>query len=127
MLQKEQIEQINFMNWVRENYPSVWDDTYHFANERKCAPWQGKTLKKMGVKSGVADIFVAVPRLQYHGLWIELKAEGGRLSKEQKEFLARSTKRGYLAMAVWGCEAAQAVFKSYFGISPEDLALNPVT
>lgn len=121
MQHKERIEQINFMNWVRENYPDIWEDTYHFANERRCSVMEGRNLKKMGVKKGVSDIFVAVPYCGLSGLWIELKAEGGRLSEEQKEFITRMNSRGYLALAVWGADSAKAVFNAYFG---HDVSLN---
>lgn len=115
MKHAERIEQINFMNWIRENYPEIWEDAYHFANERRCSVMEGRNLKKMGVKKGVADIFVAVPYRGLSGLWIELKADGGTLTQEQKEFIARMNRRGYLALAVWGEDAAKAAFNAYFG------------
>lgn len=67
----------------------------------------------MGVKAGVADIFIAVPRAPYSGLWIELKAGMGKLSPAQQRFLERMIERGYMAVACWGFENAQHVIKQY--------------
>ncbi len=41
-------------------------------------------MKLEGVLSGVPDIFLAIPKLHYGGLFIEMKAEKGRLSPAQK-------------------------------------------
>lgn len=112
-LQAEQIDHINLVNWFHHNYPELADDLHHFANERKCTAQQGRTLKRMGVKKGVADFFLALPLGLYAGLWIELKVGKGKLSVEQSEFLHRKSQRGYIAIAVWGFEAAKELIKTY--------------
>lgn len=112
-LQPEQIEHINVVNWFHYQFPELADDFHHFANERKCSMQTGRTLKRMGVKKGVADFFLAIPSGIYHGLWIELKVGKGKLSDEQIKFLERKTARGYAAIAVWGFEAAIETIKSY--------------
>lgn len=43
-------------------------------------------LKSLGVKPGVPDLMLPVPRSAWHGLAIELKSEKGRLSDPQKEW-----------------------------------------
>ena len=50
-----------------------------------------RKLKAEGVRAGVSDYLLAVPRGVYHGLFLELKAGGpgipkGRVSKEQMAF-----------------------------------------
>lgn len=112
-LQPEQIEHINIVNWFNYQYPELSDDLHHFANERRCSIQQGRLLKRMGVKRGVADFFLAIPQSPYHGLWIELKVGKGKLSKEQKEFLSRKNERGYLATEVLGFEAAIETIRFY--------------
>lgn len=109
----EQIEHINLVNWFNFNYPELKDDLHHFANERKCSISEGRILKKMGVKRGVADLFLAVPKDGKGGLWIELKVGSNKPSVEQKEFLARKIEKGYTAVCVWGCEAAKEIIKTY--------------
>ena len=41
-------------------------------------------LKSEGLLPGVPDLFFPVPSKNFHGLFMEVKAENGRLSKEQK-------------------------------------------
>lgn len=112
-LKPEQIEHINVINWFNHNYPELEGDMHHFANERKCTFSEGRTLKRMGVKKGVADFFLAVPFGGYNGLWIELKTNKGKLSPEQVAFIDRKNSRGYLAIACWGFEAAKEIILTY--------------
>jgi hypothetical protein len=112
-LKNEDIEQINLINWLRFNYPEIEKDTYHIPLQRKCSIQQGSLLKKMGVKRGMADLFIAIPQNGKSGLWIELKSEKGKLSLEQKEFLSRMTINGYVAVSVCGFEAAKETIIDY--------------
>jgi hypothetical protein len=44
-------------------------------------------LKGQGVKSGVPDLCLPVPRFGCPGLWIEMKTADGRVSKYQKDWI----------------------------------------
>ena len=109
----EQIDHINLFNWFNHNFPELQDDFHHFANERLCSIQQGRLLKRMGVKKGVADFFLAYPLHDKAGLWIELKVGKNKLTPEQARFLARKSTRGYEAVAVWGEEAAKVIILTY--------------
>jgi len=112
-LQPEQIDHINLVNWFNFQFPELEGDFHHFANERKCSPTHGRILKRMGVKKGVADFFLAFPLNENSGFWIELKIGNNKPTKEQTEFLARKAARGYAAVCVWGCEAAKEMILTY--------------
>ncbi len=112
-LQPEQIVHINIVNWFNYEFPELADDFHHFANERSCSVQQGRTLKRMGVKRGVADFFLALPQYDKSGLWIELKVGKNTPTKEQKEFLARKASRGYEAICVWGASEAKDIILDY--------------
>jgi hypothetical protein len=112
-LNPEQIEHINVVNWFSFNYPDLADDLHHFANERKCSPQQGRLLKRMGVKKGVSDFFLALSCGGFYGLWIELKTFKGRLSEEQLDFLERKRQRGYCARVAYGADEAKEAILSY--------------
>jgi hypothetical protein len=112
-MQPEQIDHINVVNWFNYQFPELTDDFHHFANERRCSVQQGRLLKRMGVKRGVADFFLALPNNNKSGLWIELKVGKGKLTKEQIEFLDRKNARGYQATAVWGFDAAKDAIMNY--------------
>lgn len=109
----EQIDHINLVNWFNYTFPELEDDFHHFANERTCTPQQGRTLKRMGVKRGVYDFFLALPLEGYSGFWLELKVGKNTLSPEQKAFGHRKTARGYIAVSAWGFEAAKQLILSY--------------
>lgn len=113
MAQLERVDHINTVNWFKHSYPELDDDFHHFANERRCSPQEGLILKKMGVKRGVADFFLALPINGKAGLWIELKVGKNKPSKEQQAFLDRKAQRGYECACVWGTDAAREVIKTY--------------
>jgi hypothetical protein len=66
--------------------------------------------KAAGNKRGVPDIFLPVARLGKHGLWIEMKVSGGRLSPEQKAWHANLRSQGYHVEVCWTwLEAVNAI------------------
>ena len=61
---------------------------YHIPNEGKRSLVAGAKLRAEGLKRGVPDICLPVPRGKWHGLYIELKRlRGGRVSDEQQRWL----------------------------------------
>lgn len=80
----------------------------------------GAAMKAEGVKRGVSDIFVAVPRPRageyawtYGGLFLELKTFTGTESDEQKEFGAAVTEQGYAYVVCRGWRQAYATIRAY--------------
>jgi len=117
-LKPEEVDHINLVNWFHHDFPDLADDFHHFANERRCTVNEGRKLKRMGVKKGVLDFFLALPvqndsGVWWAGLWVELKVGKGKLTPEQSAFIHRKLQRGYEAVAVWGEEAAKAVILTY--------------
>lgn len=70
-------------------------------------------LKKTGMRNGAPDLNLAVPRHQFHGLYIEMKSENGRESDEQREFGAYLESAGYSFSFCYGAEPAIAAIKAY--------------
>ena len=94
----EDMIQIEVIKWskhpaVQKKYPEL-ALLYHTANERKCSVYRGAHLKRMGVKSGVPDLHLPVPRKGFHGLYIELKSAKGHVSDNQKWWLEHLTRQG---------------------------------
>ena len=52
-------------------------------------------LKAEGLRPGVSDLFLPVARGGYFGMYIEMKAKGGSLSENQREFIAAAEAEGY--------------------------------
>lgn len=113
MLKKEQVCNINVINWLRENYPQVEKLTIHIANERKCHVIEGRILKRMGVKKNVPDLLIPIPMHGKGGLWIEIKVENNNPSQGQREFLEEMIKNNFAAACCWGFESCQQVLNCY--------------
>ena len=52
-------------------------------------------MKAEGVVSGVPDLFLAIPKGQYAGLFIEMKTPKGVVSDNQKMMIEALKKQGY--------------------------------
>lgn len=71
-------------------------------------------LKASGVRPGVPDLFLPVPRGGHHGLWMELKAgEKSGESAAQKDWLDWLHGQGYFAATCWTFDAAVEVLTEY--------------
>ena len=75
----------------------------------------GARLKAEGARAGVPDIFVAVPAQGKHGLFIEMKKDGGTLSKKQEIWRERLLAAGYGFAVAYGYEDAIGLLTTYFG------------
>lgn len=115
----ESAEQIAVFDWAAYSigaYPEL-SMMYHVGNERKCSPQQGAMLKRSGVRPGVPDIVLPVARGGHHGLYVELKrVRGGRLSEEQRSWIARLNAEGYYAVCCEGAEVAIEVIVWYLSL-----------
>ena len=100
---------------IRRKYPDL-KLMYHIPNERKCTPQQGARLKRIGVKSGVPDLDLPVPRGNYHGMRIEMKTENGRTSENQKWWIDELTKQGYYCVVCRGWEDAARQIEAYMNL-----------
>lgn len=83
---------------------------------------RGAMLKAEGVKKGVPDTFLPVPRNGYCGLYVEMKVadhKKGRPSEEQLEFLHKVGELGYAWAICYGAEEAKSVIANYYGFSYE--------
>lgn len=100
------------MEWIRLQ-PTIRDFIIHIPNEGKRSASYGKSLKDMGIRPGVSDLFIAMPRHECNGAWIELKSKNGILSPEQKEFLHHMESQNYFAMTCFSIEAAISTIEWY--------------
>ena len=75
----------------------------------------GAKLKAEGTKAGVPDICLPVARKGYHGMFIELKADKGRVSDKQSTWLHDLADQGYLCSVCFGWESAKQAIESYLG------------
>lgn len=93
-------------------YPEL-ELLYHVPNGGKRDAKTAAVLKRQGVKAGVPDLVLPVARGGFHGLYIELKAPGGSLQKNQREYMERLTQEGYLAQKCEGWQEAVELLSNY--------------
>lgn len=115
----EELMQINIINWARsvqDDYPALkW--LMHIPNGGKRNISEAAKFKKMGVKAGVADLLLPVPKGVYNGLWIELKYGKNTLQDSQQEFLADMENNGYFVCTCYSKEAAVILILEYLNLS----------
>ena len=87
-------------------------------------------MKRMGVRAGVSDYFLPVPRGGYHGLWVELKPDVKgyypSVSEEQRKWRDKMREQGYAAYIIKGWEFAICVMLDYLNIPDDTYALSLV-
>jgi len=110
----EDLTQIQVIEYIKQCTSLPY---FHIANQRQTSPAQGAKLKRMGVVAGVADLFLPRSNGINHGLFIELKSPGGKVSEEQRKFISRMILEGYAAHVCYSSEEAIQLIKTHFGIS----------
>lgn len=73
-------------------------------------------LKQQGVRAGVPDICLAVPRGKYHGLYVEMKVGDNKPTDKQNEWLANLSYYGYAVKVCYSCLAAKTAIERYLSL-----------
>lgn len=86
---------------------------FHIPNQSPGGVKYRANNKRMGVRSGTPDYLLAVPRAGFHGLFVEMKAEDGKLSPEQKIAQSELAKQGYAVTTCYSTDKAREAIESY--------------
>jgi hypothetical protein len=113
----EHVEQVMVVRWFRLQYPFLNRCLWAIPNGGKRHIKTAMTLSSEGVMAGVSDLFMMVARKGYHGLFIEMKAKGGKVTQEQALFITEANKQGYLAVVCFGFDEAKKVIQDYLLIN----------
>lgn len=113
----EHDEQVKLINWTKredvlEVYPEL-ELLYAVPNGGKRHIGTAVKMKAEGVKSGVPDLHLPVARVQYHSLWLEMKAPKGTVSTEQKWWLKRLMLEDHCVAVCYSAESAKDVLRHY--------------
>jgi len=76
----------------------------------------GMKLKAQGVMPGIPDLFLPVPKGDYHGLYIELKKAGGSVKLCQWEIMEALHHHGYCVRITNQLEAAMNILDEYLNL-----------
>ena len=112
----ESEEQTALFEWARlqsGRYPEL-SLLYHVPNGGSRNKAEAGRLRAEGVKAGVPDLCLPVPRGEFHGLYIELKRQrGGVASEKQTEWMESLMKHGYCVALCKGWEIAAQTITNY--------------
>lgn len=109
---EEQIALFQWAEYASAMYPEL-KLMYHIPNEGKRSYPVAKKMKAEGLKAGVPDLCLPVPRGKYHGMYIEMKRMHGKITQSQSEWLTALEQQGYYVCVCWGAEIAMNEIKSY--------------
>lgn len=113
----ESQEQKQLIQWCRTDPRLQY--LFHIPNESIGGQGWIVRNRQMGVKAGVPDLFYPVPIGGYHGLFIEMKAEKGRVSLAQKRWIDALRAFGYQVEVCNGWESAKNTLMEYIGQSQD--------
>lgn len=84
---EEEREQIKFFEQVQVYFPNLPDKLlFAVPNGGSRHIAEAANLRRQGVRRGVADVILLIPKKGYASLCLEFKAKKGTQSDEQKEF-----------------------------------------
>ena len=114
----ESIQQTQVIEWSKwayktGKYPNL--DLLHCSlNGVKLSALQATKSKQQGMLSGVPDLFLPVPIGGYHGLFIEMKSEKGRVTENQHWFLTNAESLGYKTAVCYSSKEAISAIEAYY-------------
>tara|TARA_R110002096_G_scaffold173889_1_gene349460 strand:+ start:389 stop:772 length:384 start_codon:yes stop_codon:yes gene_type:complete len=117
----EHSEQVALFDWAKANESRHLQLGLMFAipnqgGKGKSAVIRGLRMVNEGLKKGVPDIFLGVPRNGKHGLFIELKVGKNKPSKNQLWWIHSLRTEGYAVEVCYGFEEARDLIIDFLEI-----------
>lgn len=110
----ESEEQKALVKWWSFQFPQYDNLLFHIPNGGLRNIKTAARLKSEGVKPGVADMFLAMPNGQYHGMFIEMKRIRGNGQTElQRMFQNAVESQGYRYLLAKGWMQAKTGIMEY--------------
>lgn len=119
MIPTEHDEQVALIQWARAQSAGIPELAMLLAIPNGGARHKvvAAKLRAEGVRAGVPDLFLPVPRGSHHGLWVELKRiKGGVISEAQAGWIADLQLQGYAVEVCKGWVAAKDTIIDYLGM-----------
>jgi hypothetical protein len=125
MTATEHDEQVTLFDLLKRNerkHPE-FKTIYAIGNGAFKHPKTARDMRKEGMKKGIPDVHAPYSRMDYIGLYIEMKRlkPKGQLKEHQEEMLGRLASQGHLCYTIWGWESAWEVIKAYTNSQPNKL------
>lgn len=117
MKQLEHAEQVNLIQWWAlqcKRFGIHEQLLFAIPNGGQRNIITAKRMKDEGVRAGIPDLFLAVPRGRFHGLFVEMKKpQGGVVSDAQKACMEMLSSNDYCVAVCRGFIDAQEAIKGY--------------
>lgn len=114
----EQERVINWATFYAKDFPEL-DLLYHVPNGGSRNQLEAANLKRQGVKAGVPDLVLPVPRQQFHGLYVEMKWGKNTTTDKQDWWLEQLQRQGYKTAVCWSADEAMDVIAEYMEIAAQ--------
>lgn len=111
----EEQEQQAVMEWasyMAGRYPEL-SLLHHVPNGGSRNRLEAAKLKRMGVKAGVPDLVLPVPRGGYAGAYIEMKVGRNTTTEKQREWGKRLKEQGYYVKVCYSAREVEEVLEKY--------------
>ena len=103
--------QAALFKWLAAVHPKVV--AYAIPNAARRSMAQAAYLKAEGLRAGMPDVVIATARGGYHGMYLELKTQKGKLFESQTEMLTRLANEGYASAVAYGLDDAIFLITKY--------------
>lgn len=122
----EHLHQVALFNWAGlmikiGKHPDL-ACMYAVPNAGKRTRRQGARMKAEGLKAGVPDVALPVPRGGFHGMYIEMKIGKNTLEPNQREWFQWLAGQGFYCVVCWGWEQAQKEIERYLALPLTEVA-----
>jgi hypothetical protein len=119
-LKPEDKTRMAILDYCRLVYPSLYETVIGIFNEGNRSRSTNKILPRLGLRKGASDLFFALPKNGYHGLWMEIKKDGWKYTSSQREHIENQTKfleqmisLGYMGRMVVGTDEGIKLLNEY--------------
>lgn len=102
------------VSWFRLQMSQYASLLFAIPNGGKRSKMTAITLKREGVTAGIPDLFLAVPRTPFSGLFIEMKFGKNKPSPEQVAMIERLKSQGYACELCYSFDEFRAIIAEYF-------------
>ena len=89
---------------------------FHVSNEGRRSLHTGARLKAIGLRAGVSDYFIGLPRGRFHGCFLELKVGKNKLTKAQYELFEHMATQDYYCAWATGFDEAKQTIETYLAM-----------
>lgn len=112
----EHQHQVQVIRWCDEHPDQRLKLIFAIPNGGDRTPQTLNYMVAEGLRPGMPDLMLPVPAAEHHGLFVEMKAEDGRLSENQEKRISLLRGQGYCCRVAWSARQAFDCVLLYLGI-----------